>query len=141
MPGGAGRVGIFVKMENFKIKGLGNCIVIILFTLLFISLVDAFGVTAPCSASECYYEGDPLIVKPEDSLVVYMTLQNMIDDDMIFRAKIDGGSEVARLIDEDLDYFVRNGQKDVKVNINVSVPQDVTMGKEYRVSVSFRQIV
>ena len=109
---------------------------IILSFLLLIPLVSGFGITS------MYWPGNPLVLEPGQTVDVTLLLQNMVgDEDVTLRAEIEEGKEIAELIDPNLDYLVPFGKKDVSVNIKISIPEDVIVGKEYNVVVSFKQII
>ncbi len=128
--------------NNLNIK---NCInkvekkLFIIFSIFsiiyFINFVSAFGVTSP------YWDVNPLVLSPGDKTNVQMELQNMVGEtNMTVDGKIVSGSEIATITDEDTKYFVPFGRKDVKVNIEISIPENATIGSNYSVGASFTTI-
>jgi len=104
--------------------------------LLLSPLVSAFGVTAP------YWDDNPLIMYPGQTRDFALTLQNMVgNEDMVLKAELVTGAEIATLVDEELEYLVPFGRKDIKVNLRVEIPEDAPFDKEYSIGVSFKQIL
>jgi len=120
-----------------KDKKIGIFASVILLTMLITSLVTAFGVAVPYWDSPEWY---PLKLARGESKIVALTLQNTGDEDMTFRANLTSGSEIATLIDENLDYFVPSGEVNKLVNIKVEIPESAELQAVYQVSVSFQQI-
>ncbi|MEK6855275.1 MAG: hypothetical protein AABX73_03565 [Nanoarchaeota archaeon] len=111
-----------------------NLALALVITILSISMLSAFGVDSP------YWNERPLYLDKEQSADVTLTLQNMVGSaDILLRAKITNGTEIARLTDQNLDYLVPAGTKDNKVNLKIEIPNSVNNNK-YIVSVSFQQI-
>ena len=110
-------------------------ILISLFTLVVNFNVGAFGVTA-------FYTDDiPLVMNPGETKDVYLELQNMVgNEDITMKAELTGDSEIARVTDKSLDYFVPLGKKDVKVNLRITIPSGDPIGKEYSISRKFKQM-
>lgn len=120
-------------MEIFVHKKLGFSLLVVL--LMITPLASAFGVTT-------HYWGDnPLIMYPGQTKDIDVELQNMVgDEELTLQAEITEGSEIAALIDPDNAYVVPFGRKDIKVNIRVAVPENVALGEEYNIQVSFKQV-
>ena len=122
-------------MENKKVGIFATGILLGIFML---SSIMAFGVAIPYWDSPEWY---PLKLAQGESKIVVLTLQNTGDEDMTFRATITSGSEIATLIDENLDYFVPSGEINKQVSINVEIPADLEIGSpNTTISVSFQQI-
>ena len=103
--------------------------------LLLSPLASAFGVSAP------YWETKPLVMLPGESIDFALTLQNMDGtEDVVLKAELVGGAEIATLVDEELEYLVPLGKKGIKVNLRAEIPEDTPLGKEYTIRVSFREI-
>ena len=102
--------------------------------LLLLPLVQAYGVSSP------FWDTRPLVIQPGETQEVTLQLQNMVGgEDMIFRASVEDGKEIVAIIDdEDLDYYVPYGSKDVVVKLRVTVPEDAE-GKTYKVGILFTQ--
>ena len=105
--------------------------------LLLSPLASAFGVTTP------YWDDNPLIMQPGQTKDFALTLQNMVEgsEDIVLKAKLVSGSEIATLVDEELEYLVPFGRKDIEVNLRVIIPEDAELNKEYTIGVSFKQIL
>ena len=109
--------------------------VFLLIILASSSLVSGWGISSP------YWEGNPLVLKGGDSRVVSLTLQNMVEGkDIILKAELSNGAEIAELADESSEYIVPFGRNNIPLNIRVTIPEDAEAGKEYDVSVSLKQI-
>jgi len=103
--------------------------------LLLSPLVSAFGITAP------YWETRPLVMLPGESIDFALTLQNMDGtEDIVLKAELVSGAEIATLTDEELEYSVPLGKKDIEVNLRVEIPEGALPGKEYTIRVSFKEI-
>jgi len=109
---------------------------VFLISLLLLSpLVSAFGITAP------YWETKPLVMLPGESIDFALILQNMDGtEDVVLKAELVSGAEIAILTDEELEYLVPLGRKDINVNLKVTIPEDALLGDNYRVGVSFKEI-
>ena len=105
--------------------------------LLLSPLASAFGVTTP------YWDDNPLIMQPGQTKDFVLTLQNMVEgsEDIVLKAEMVSGSEIATLVDEELEYLVPFGRKDIEVNLRVIIPEDAQLNKEYTIGVSFKQIL
>lgn len=118
-------------MENkIDIKiGIG-VVVLILFLASFAS---AFGVSSD------YWKGNPLKISPGETKTITLRLQNMVDvNDITVKAVLKNGGEIASV--EKKDYLVRMGTKDTEVPITVSIPDNVPIGSDYEVTVSFNTV-
>ena len=109
----------------------------ILSFILIASLVTAFGVAIPYWESPEWY---PLKLASGESKIVVLTLQNSGDGDATFRANLTSGSEIATLIDENLDYSVPSGEINKLVNIKVEIPEGAELQARYKITVSFQQV-
>jgi hypothetical protein len=120
-------------MEYKKLMISFAFLTILLITPL--ALVNAFGVTTH------YWDEKPLIMQPGQTEDTDVVLQNMVDNkDVRLIAEITNGSEIATLIDPSLEYLVPFGRKDIKVNIRVTIPENVPLESRYNIAVSFKQI-
>jgi len=105
----------------------------IISVILLIGFVSAFGV------SSSYWKGNPLVIAPDDTRTISLRLQNVAgDEDIIVRAALIGGFDIAST--EEKDYIVKIGTKDTEVPIKISIPSDMPLGTEKRVTVAFRTI-
>ena len=108
---------------------------ILVITLL--SLISASGVASP------YWSDNPLVLTPGETRLVNLTLQNMVGNDNItFEAKISSEEDIAMLINNnnEINYLVPIGIKNVPVTIRIQIPSDAKIGKEYKVNVLFNEI-
>lgn len=117
-----------------KIKKIIISMNIAALLLLLLPLAQAYGVSSP------FWDTRPLVIQPGDTQEVALQLQNMLGgEDIIFRASVEEGKEIVTIIDdEDLDYYVPYGSKDVIVKLRVTVPEDAE-GKTYKVGILFTQ--
>ncbi len=101
----------------------------VLAAALFISLVSAFGVVT---------YGDPVKVKPGESIELQFSLQNMVGDadyNVASQISAEEGIELA-LLDNKNVYEVPLGSE-VPIRFKVSVPGGAEIGKSYIVSATF----
>ena len=90
--------------------------------LMIIPLVNAFGVSTP------FWGEHQLVMAPGETKDAYVELQNMVgDEDITLKAEITKGSEIATLIDPSTEYLIPSGTRDVKVNIQVTMPKNVPL--------------
>ena len=102
--------------------------------LLIFPLVNAFGVTT------FYWDEKPLVMYPGETKDVYVELQNVDGTkDITLKASM-GDNSIATIIDPNNEYFVPLGSKDIKVNINMKIPEDAPLGSKYDISVSFKEV-
>lgn len=103
--------------------------------LMIIPLVNAFGVSTP------FWGEHQLVMAPGETKDAYVELQNMVgDEDITLKAEITKGSEIATLIDPSTEYLIPSGTRDVKVNIQVTMPKNVPLESTYNIEVSFKQV-
>jgi len=103
--------------------------------LLLSPLASAFGITAP------YWETKPLVMLPGESIDFALILQNMDGtEDVVLKAELVSGGNIATLTDDELEYLVPLGRKDINVNLKVTIPEDASPGDSYSVSVAFKEI-
>ena len=102
--------------------------------LIFASLVSSAGVSSP------YWSPDkPLEIMPGETKTVYLNLQNKAGatEDLTFELElVKDGDGIAKIIDEDLLYFVVAGG-DVDVEVEITAPEDAEIGKERIVEIMF----
>ena len=104
--------------------------------LLIIPLINAFGVT-----THYWLEDNPLIINPGETIETDVVLQNMVgDEDIILLGEIIGGSEIATIIDQNTEYLVPIGSKNIKVNIKITIPENTPLRSKYDVTIQFKQI-
>ena len=104
--------------------------------LLSLSLISAAGVSTP------YWNTNPLKLQPGESTVFSLGLQNMVGtDDIILRASIVKGNNIATIVDENLDYLIPIGSSnDVNVNIEVNIPENAELDTTQNIEISFVQV-
>ncbi len=119
-------------------KGAFKTSVKIFLTLILLSLASfnaaGFGIVMP------YWEGRPLTVQPGETRDVALKLQNVGEEDLKLEVRLTEGSEIARITDKSLTYTVLGGNTDTRINLRISVPQNDTIGTQYRVGVSIKDI-
>jgi hypothetical protein len=119
---------------RYKRLGLGLEFLVII--LLISQLVNAFAVTT------FYWDEKPLTMYPGQTKDAYVLLQNTIgDEDIKLEGEITSGSEIATLLEPNRQYLVPVGKKDVKVDVRITVPEDVPLQSRYYIGISFKQIV
>ncbi len=121
---------------NNKNNLIVSKISIILFAILIILIpkIQAFGVTSP------YWKDAPLIINEGETKDIELELQNMVGkEEIILKAEIKNGKEIAELTDSSPIYIVPLGKKDIKVKIKISIPKE-TKEEKYELSVLFKQI-
>ncbi len=111
------------------------------FNLVLLTLIISLPFTnAIVGVSAFYWDDNPLIMSPGETKDVQFYLQNTGDREVVLQAELKEGSEIASLIDSNLEYVVPPGSKDVIVNVRVSVEENAKIGDKYVVKGSFRQI-
>jgi hypothetical protein len=120
-----------------KNKRIGIFTIVVLSIILTTSIVAAFGVAIPYWDSPEWY---PLKLAPGESKIVTLTLQNTGENDATFRANLTSGSEIATLVDENLDYSVPSGEINKLVRIKVEIPENTELQARYKITVSFQQV-
>ena len=92
------------------------------------------------AVSSAYWKEFPLIISPEETQDISVTLQNMAGaDDINLRAAISEISEITAEITDSSDiYLVPAGGK-TKVNIKVSIPKEIEAGR-YDLVLSFSTV-
>jgi hypothetical protein len=108
---------------------------VIVFFLVSFEMVLGFGIVS------YYYKDNPLMMSPGEAREIeFGTLQNMLENsqDMKFSVELVSGSEIASLLKT--EYEVLRKTQDVPVNIKVSIPKDAPEGKEYFITVKFKEI-
>ncbi len=120
---------------------------IILVSLLVLTLVSlassvkAFAVGSPCDTKNCYWEGRPLVLSAGESRDLIFVLQNNVGgNDVRLNAEVVNGSEVASFTDLSLEYFLPFGTENVNARMRITIPTNAETGKEYAVSVKFKEI-
>ena len=116
-------------------KNTKNYVLILTLVVLSISFIYAAGVSTP------YWSTNPLKLQPGESTIISLGLQNMVGTDNItLRASIAKGSDIATIVDKNLDYFVPIGTDDVTVNIEVKIPENAEIDKTKDIEISFMQV-
>ena len=112
-----------------------NIIIWCVMAVLIAQLVSAFGITTP------FYDKNPLVTEPGRVEEVALLLQNMDEKkDVKLKARIVDGGDIAQITDEIQEYVVHMGEKNVKVNLRINVPETMGPGDGRNVRVSFTQI-
>ena len=111
-------------------------VLIALLLLSFVPAVSAFGVSAS------YWDTRPLTLSRGETEVVPLGLQNTLGQEPLnLKAELSAGSEIAKIIDHSLEYYLPLKSKDeVFVNVKIEVPGDAPIGKEYNVAVTLTTI-
>ena len=113
----------------------------ILIVVLLSNFVSAYGVTSSYWRGNSGDASNLLVMDPGETKDVTFRLQNMVgDEDIILRAEMVSGFEIARITDDNLDYLVPLGRKDVEVHIHIEIPENETIGNEYEIGVVFTQV-
>ncbi len=107
----------------------------IIFFIIGISLASAIGISSD------YYSGNPLIMHPgETRNIVFGELQNNVGNtDLVLRANLIDGREIAKLTDSNLEYSVPANTEGQRVNMKVSIPRRNFKG-QYEISVEFNNL-
>jgi hypothetical protein len=118
-----------MKINNKTICMLG------IFVAVFILAVEgvfAYGVSSQ------YTEDFPLQMSPGETKDIHVVLQNRggATSDMIATGKIQEGADIAKLTGLKKEYLVPAGDE-IKVNIQVSIPKEVEIGRNYDIIINF----
>lgn len=108
---------------------------VLLIGILSLNLVSPFAV------SSRYWEDNPLIASPGESVEFFVVLQNIAGEggDMTVEGSITEGSDIATFKDSSPIYSVPFGQK-VNVYLEAEIPREASNGEILNVVVSFRTI-
>ncbi|MBS3152573.1 hypothetical protein J4230_04145 [Candidatus Woesearchaeota archaeon] len=107
-------------------------IFLILIVLNLLPIVYGFGVTTP------YWDTNPLVISPGQTVKFSLLLQNVVgNDNLIALVNVSSGSQFAKLLDSSNKYQVPLGSNEVKVNLQVAIPQGTNEGN-YTIVVSVR---
>ncbi len=119
------------RVKKMKHKLIIGCIM----ALLIAQMVSAFGITT------LFYDRNPLITTPGKVEEVQLLLQNTDErKDVRLKARIIEGADIAEITDESLEYFVPMGEKNVKVNLRIRVPDTMKPEERRDIKVSFTQV-
>lgn len=103
---------------NMKTK-----IILILVSLFLVQAVYGAGVASP------YSDGIPLVMAPGQTHEFSLGLQNMVgNEDLNAIVKLSPGNKFLEITDANNEYLVPSGNKDVKINLKVAVPEDTKEG-------------
>lgn len=126
---------ILKMKKNKTIKKVFFSLAFMLLIFIFISKVNAVGVSSP------YWDEYPLIMQPGEVKEFNYLLQNMVgNDDIKIKAELESGTEIMEFLDTNMLYDVPLGRSDVPVRMRVTVPSDAEEGDEYQVGVRFTTI-
>ena len=108
-----------------------------LIAMLSLSYVNSFGIAVS------YWDDNPLRLEPGDSADVSFRLQNTAgeDEDIMLKAELVEGGEIAMIIDDSTEYFVPARSENVRTNIRISIPENIPLGTRYKVAVAYTKIV
>lgn len=117
-------------MKTIGLLQLHKSIGLLLFLLLGVSSVSAFGV------SSSYWGGHPLYVSPGETKEIAISLQNMDSDtgDISASVKMTSGAEIASLKDEGKIYNMPYGTDNTPVYIEIKIPKDAQPGQTWTLS-------
>ena len=97
--------------------------------------VAAVGISTP------YWKENPLVMQPGELKDVVLNLQNMVGDkDVILRATLEEGSEIAEITDTNTDYLVPSKTADTNVHVRIKIPSDAQAGDLYKLRFSFTTV-
>jgi hypothetical protein len=108
---------------------------------MFLVIVNSYFV-AGFGASADYWDDKPLKLKAGEMREIELRLQNLAgsSEDIVLRANLQEGEDIAIFVDEELDYVVPFGSENVPVKIIVETPEDAEIGTSYYLLVSFDQL-
>lgn len=112
-------------------KGFGVFIIITAFLAVSLYTVSAIGV------ANSYWDTNPLKLAPGESTTVSLRLQNEGNESATLNVTMD--SPIASLVDGN-QYIVPPGKVSIPVYIKISIPSNASVGTNYSVSASFKQI-
>ena len=95
--------------------------------------VMAFGVTPS------HFGEHELRIMPGEKGTAYFELQNMVgDEDYQVTATMTLGEEIARITDKETIYEVPAMTEGIRVNLEVTIPQNANIGDTYLIEMAFR---
>ncbi|MFC1685901.1 hypothetical protein ACFLZZ_02655 [Nanoarchaeota archaeon] len=113
-----------------------TCILFV-FLMFIVSLtsVSAVGVSTP------HWNTNPLVMTPGEVKEVYFTISNKAGatEDIVMRASLTAGEEIASLTDSNLDYKVKAGTTE-GVNVLITIPEDALPEDKYSLGFSFTTV-
>lgn len=102
-------------------------------TLIVLITALSIGVNA-LAISMQYMPDKTLVVYPGESLDFELGLQNPNgEQDDLIEVTVIGGSEIARIVDEENTYKIPKGADDAKVHVKIDIPSDAQLGTEWPV--------
>jgi len=105
---------------------------LLLFAFISLSVVTAFGVSSP------YWKGNPLIMKPGETKIVELNLQNMVgNEDVKLKATIIEGEDIATLTQD--TFLVKAQTSDTKVPLKITIPKNMK-NESREVKVEFKSV-
>ncbi len=108
---------------------------LVAFIILFALKVNSVGVSSE------YFAENPLVMSPGEIKDIQITLQNMVgSEDVTLKGSITQGQDIGTITDSNNIYLIPFGQKDVKVNVQVSIPIDAQIGSSKDIIVSFLSV-
>lgn len=118
---------------DYNMKKIKN-IILLLVCLFLVQAVYSAGVASP------YSENIPLVMAPGQVHEFYLGLQNMVgNEDLKSIVKVSSGNEFLEITDTNNEYLVPFGSKDIKINLKVTVPEDIKEG-DYTLGVEVKFI-
>ena len=110
-------------------------IILVAFVILFALKVNSVGVSSE------YFTENPLIMSPGETKDIQVTLQNMVgSEDITLKGEITEGQNISKITDTNNMYLIPFGQKDIKVNIRISIPADAKVGSVKDIIISFLSV-
>ena len=125
-------------LKNKKINSVGNKKTIGMFGILTGVLILVIGSVLAFGVSSQYWKDYPLQISPGETKDIYVVLQNRAGatEDIIATGTITKGSDIAKLTGFKKEYVVPFGGE-IKVNIRVSIPQEIEIGHNYDIIIDF----
>ena len=106
-------------------------IISIILLLTLISTISAFGVSSP------YWQGNPLIIEKGETRIINLNLQNMVEEDIIVKAEIIQGEDIA-LLSQDI-FIIKAKTYDTIIPLEITIPQDA-FSENKTIKINFKKI-
>ena len=109
-----------------------NKIISIVTALILISTISAFGISSP------YWEGNPLTMKPGETKIIDLNLQNMVgDEDITVKAEIIQGEDIISLKQD--TFFIKAQTSDTIIPLEITIPKEIKDSDRY-IKIDFKKI-
>ena len=109
-----------------------NKIISIIIGLILISTISGFGISSP------YWEGNPLTMKPGETKIIDLNLQNMVgDEDVTVKAEIIQGEDIVYLKQD--TFFIKAQTSNTLVPLEITIPNSIK-DSDKSIKIDFKRV-